>query len=78
MAYVYLRKSDNNKYGALKTNLQSQFTLQNNQYPKSINKTTYILTNHQWDDKYKFVRIENSEFVCARGKTVVVRDSETN
>ena len=51
-AYIYLNNSDNNKYGSLKKNLQSQYALQNNQYPKTVSKMTDVLTNHQWDEKY--------------------------
>ena len=49
--YVYLKNSDGNKYGSLKRNIQSQYALVNNQYPKSIMKMMDALTNHQWDDK---------------------------
>ena len=56
--YVYLKNSDGNKYGLLKKNLQSQYALQNNQYPKTISTMTDVLTNHQWDDKYDKVRTE--------------------
>ena len=52
-AYVYLKNCDSNKYGSLKKSLQSQYVLQNNQYPKTSSKTTDVLTNHQWDDKYR-------------------------
>ena len=52
-SYVYLKNSDGNKYGLLKKNLQAQYALQNNQYPKTISTMTDVLTNHQWDDKYK-------------------------
>jgi hypothetical protein len=51
--YVYLKNCDNNKYGSLKKNLQLQYALRNNQYPKTISTTTDVLTNHQWDDKYR-------------------------
>ena len=53
MSYVYLRNSDSNKYGTLKRSLQSQYALQNNQYPKTVSKVTDVLTNHQWDDSYQ-------------------------
>ena len=38
-----------------------QYTLQNNQYPKTISKTTDVLTNHQWDDKYKLADNKKKE-----------------
>ena len=52
-SYVYLKNSDPNKYGTLNRNLQSQYALQNDQYPKTISKVTDVLTNHQWDDDYQ-------------------------
>ena len=53
VSYVYLKNSDSHKYGTLKKSLQSQYALQNNQYPKTIGKVTDVLTNHQWDDSYQ-------------------------
>ena len=52
-AYVYLKNSDNNKYGMLKKSLQSQYALRNDQYPRTISLTADVMTNHQWDDKYR-------------------------
>ena len=52
-AYVYLNNSDNNKYGTLKKSLQSQYALRNDQYPRTISLTADVMTNHQWDDKYR-------------------------
>jgi hypothetical protein len=51
-SYVYLRNSDQNKYGSLKKNLQSQFALGNDQYPATVSKVTDVLTNHSWDEAY--------------------------
>jgi hypothetical protein len=53
MSYVYLKNSDPKKYGSLNRNLQSQYALQNDQYPKTISKVTDVLTNHQCDDSYQ-------------------------
>ena len=52
-SYVYLKNSDPNKYRSLNRNLQSQYALQNDQYPKTISKVTDVLTNHQWDNNYQ-------------------------
>ena len=45
----------------MKKSLQSQYALQNNQYLKTVSKTTDALTNHQWDDKYKLAEKQKKE-----------------
>ena len=56
-----MKNSDGNKYETLKKSLQSQYALQNNQYPKTVSKTTDVLTNHQWHDKYKLAEKQKKE-----------------
>ena len=56
MAYLLLRNSDQGKYGSLMNGLVSQFSMQNNQYPKTIYNATDILSNHKhdnWKDQKK-------------------------
>ena len=50
---LYLNSSSNKKYGQLKNNLQEQYALGNNQYPKTINTSMDILINHKWDLEHK-------------------------
>ena len=52
MAYVYLKNSDQLKYGTLMKNFRSQYSLGNNQYPDTITKAADALTNHQWDEAF--------------------------
>ena len=47
MAYLLIRNSDQAKYGSLSNGLMSQFSMQNNQYPKTCTTATYILSNHR-------------------------------
>ena len=49
MAYLLIRSSDQSKYGSLMTGLVSQFSMENNQYPKTIRAATDILSNHKHD-----------------------------
>mgnify|MGYP002176679840 FL=1 len=49
MAYLLIRSSDQGKYGSLMTGLVSQFSMENNQYPKTIRAATDILSNHKHD-----------------------------
>ena len=51
MAYLLIRNSDQAKYGLLSNGLVSQFSMQNNQYPKTCTAATDILSNHRLDNK---------------------------
>ena len=53
MTYIYMEQADSNKYGTLKKGLRSQFTLDNDQYPRDMTKGNKVLGNHKWDDTYK-------------------------
>ena len=52
MALLLLRGSDPNKYGSLVKGISSQFSLGNNQYPKTISAATDVLSNHKIDPKF--------------------------
>src|SRR5210317_1239889 len=52
MAYLLIKGSDPTKYGMLQKNLTSQFSLGNDQYPKTITATTDVLSNHKIDQKF--------------------------
>ena len=54
MSYLLLRNSDQGKYGSLLTGLSSQFSMQNNQYPKTVRDATDILSNHKFDKRSTF------------------------
>lgn len=49
LAFTYLDNSDKAKYGTLLTGLQTQQSLKNNQYPKSITEANNVLSNHRFD-----------------------------
>jgi hypothetical protein len=49
MAYLLIRSSDQGKYRSLMNGLVSQFSIENNQYPKTIRAATDILSNHKHD-----------------------------
>ena len=50
MAYLLIRNSDQAKYGTVMKRLVLQFSMQNNQYPKSITAVTDILSNHRFNN----------------------------
>jgi hypothetical protein len=53
IAYTFLDKSDKAKYGTLLTGLNTQTSLKNNQYPKTITKASNVLSNHCFDNAGK-------------------------
>jgi hypothetical protein len=52
LAYMYMRNADRNKYGILFNGLSSQFSLGQDQYPKTILDANNVLSNHQFDAAY--------------------------
>ena len=60
-AYMMLRNGDHNKYGTLKTTLNNQYALGNNQWPGTCSAMTDVMTNHKWDEKYGQVDRKNRE-----------------
>ncbi len=66
MAYLLIRNSDQAKYGSMMNGLVSQFSLQNNQYPKTCTTATDILSSHRLDNrgttnKKKWSKPKNNE-----------------
>src|SRR5210317_344395 len=59
MAYLLIKGSDPMKYGTLQKNLISQFSLGNDQYPKTITAATDVLSNHKIDQKFYDKRTNN-------------------
>jgi hypothetical protein len=51
MAYLLIRNSGQAKYGSLSNGLVSQFSMQNNQYPKTCTTATDILSSHRFDNR---------------------------
>ena len=57
ITFVYLDSADKLKYGTLLNQLQQQYSLGNDQYPKELVDATNVLSNHRFDPAYK----ENKE-----------------
>ena len=53
MAYKFLINSDYNKYGSRIRELRTQYSLTNDQYPKTVKKMLDALSNHPFDPAYK-------------------------
>ena len=47
MAYMLMRGTDQNRYGSLMKGLSQQYSLGNDQYPKTITAATDVLSNHK-------------------------------
>ena len=47
--FMYLENSDQDKYGSIISNLNSQKSLGNDQYPRTIVETNNVLSNHKFD-----------------------------
>jgi hypothetical protein len=48
-AFMYLENADQDKYGSILNNLNSQKSLGNDQFPKTIVETNNVLSNHKID-----------------------------
>ena len=51
MAYVYLENADQAKYGSILSGLNTQNSLRNEQYPKTLIEANNVLSNHEFDKK---------------------------
>ena len=51
LAFALIAKSDNNRYGDLKTELENDYTKGDNRYPKMVTKALHLLTNFKVDKK---------------------------
>jgi len=59
MTYMYLRSSDQRKYGSLMKGWTTQYSQGSDQYPKTFVKAVDILTNHRFDEG--FAKHKNKE-----------------
>ena len=69
-AYNYLGNADKNKYESILKNLNQQFSLGNNQYPKTITEANTVFNNHRFDSIYIKHRNNN--------KANNIKEKETN
>jgi hypothetical protein len=51
-AFLYLEQSDKKKYGSIMNGLSTQYSLNNDQYPKSLIEAVNVLSNHKFDANY--------------------------
>jgi hypothetical protein len=53
MAFIYLENSDRKKYGSVLKNLNSQKSLGNDQYPKTLIDLNNVLGSHQFNENHR-------------------------
>ena len=53
IAFKYLRAVDQTKYGSVLAGLNTQFSLGNDQYPKTLTDAHNVISAHRWDPEYK-------------------------
>ena len=51
--YLYLENADRARYGSILSGLDSQFSLENDQYPKTLVAAQNVMQNHTYDPEYK-------------------------
>ena len=52
LMFVYITNTDHAKYGTLLSTLSSQYSLGQDQYPKTLVNATNVLSNHHFDSAY--------------------------
>jgi hypothetical protein len=53
LAFLYLENADKSRYGSILTGLNTQQSLGNDQYPKTITEANNVLSNHKLDTPLK-------------------------
>lgn len=60
-AAIYLRNSDQAKYGSVLKNFHFQFSVQNDQYPKSVTLANAVLSSHPFDNAAAIAKQRNNQ-----------------
>jgi hypothetical protein len=69
LAYLYFENADKSKYGTLLSGLNTQQSLGNDQYPKTVLEANNVLSNHQLDTSTKKKRDDiDSEHKTRKGQ----------
>ena len=59
LAYIYLENADQAKYGSILSGLDTQNSLGNDQYPKTVSEANSVLSNHQFDTNKSLTKTTN-------------------
>ena len=52
MALIAFKGADQNKYGSVTRKFATDYTLDDDRYPRTLEKLSDTLTSHKWDDTY--------------------------
>ena len=61
LAYLIMKGADWTKYGSILKNMVTQYSLGNDQYPKTLEVAVDVLTEHRFDAKYNELRKANKK-----------------
>jgi hypothetical protein len=75
MGYLLLLGSDRTKYGSVLTNMASQYSLRNNQYPEDVSMATDVLANHRFDATYRVKKNNDSKRSDSSTSTITTESS---
>jgi hypothetical protein len=51
-AYLFIKQSNKKKYGSILNGWSTQYSLGNDQYPKTMAEARNVLSNHKFDTSY--------------------------
>ena len=66
MGFLFMDNSDKSKYGSLMSGLETQHSLGNDQYPKSLVDAYTVLGNHSFDQEYYKAKEKRNQKAAAR------------
>jgi len=59
LAYIYLENADQAKYGSILSGLDTQNSLGNDQYPKTVSEANSVLSNHRFNTNKSLIKTTN-------------------
>jgi hypothetical protein len=59
-SYLYLEQSNRKKYGSILSGLSTQYSLGNDQYPKSMSEAVNVLNDHKFHPGYNLNNNRNN------------------
>jgi hypothetical protein len=66
LAVLYLKNADQKKYGSILQGLNTQQSLHNDQYPKTVIDANNVLSNHKFDNYKSQPRVLNHSWLRLR------------
>ena len=70
MALIAFKGADQNKYGSVTRKFATDYTLDDDKYPRTLEKLSDTLNSHKWDDTY-FEKKKRAQEQSQRAKQVL-------